>query len=148
MESRANCRIEERMSSTAVFAGLVFDEWGRALDVTTVGGEAQYVIDDDGFLRHIDSALIDRQVLEVISEQIKANKDVVEEGMMRMLGRDDLFTKAAIDVSIKNIDQVLERGIPDDARLWLGMMGFRIVVNVHGEVVKFDMPAAPVDEGE
>jgi hypothetical protein len=134
------------MSSTAVFAGLVFDEWGRALDVTTVGGEAQYVIDDDGFLRHIDSALIDRQVLEVISEQINANKDIVEEGMMRMLGSDDLFTKAAIDVSIKNIDQVLERGIPDDARMWLGMMGFRIVVNVHGEVIKFDMPGTTAED--
>jgi len=48
------------MSSQALFEGLVFDEAGRALGVTTVGGEAQYVIDDDGFLRHIDSALIDR----------------------------------------------------------------------------------------
>ena len=134
------------MGSKAVFAGLVFDEWGRALDVATVGGEAQYVIDDDDFLRHIDSALIDRQVLEVISEQINANKDVVEEGMMKMLGSDDLFTKAAIDVSIKNIDQVLERGIPDDARMWLGMMGFRIVVNVHGEVIKFDVPGTATED--
>ncbi len=134
------------MGSKAVFAGLVFDEQGRALDVATVGGEAQYVIDDDGFLRHIDSALIDRQVLEVISEQINANKDVVEEGMMKMLGSDDLFTKAAIDVSIKNIDQVLERGIPDDARMWLGMMGFRIVVNVHGEVIKFDVPGTATED--
>ena len=114
--------------------------------MATVGGEAQYVIDDDGFLRHIDSALIDRQVLEVISEQINANKDVVEEGMMKMLGSDDLFTKAAIDVSIKNIDQVLERGIPDDARMWLGMMGFRIVVNVHGEVIKFDVPGTATED--
>ena len=134
------------MGSKAIFEGLVFDELGRTLLVTTIGGEAQYVIDDDGFLRHIDSALIDRQVLEVISEQISANKDMVEEGMMRMLGSDDLFTKAAIDVSIKNIDQVLERGIPDDARLWLGMMGFRIVVNVHGEVVKFDMPGTTTED--
>jgi hypothetical protein len=134
------------MGSKAIFEGLVFDGLGRTLLVTTIGGEAQYVIDDEGFLRHIDSALIDRQVLEVISEQINANKDIVEEGMMRMLGSDDLFTKAAIDVSLKNIDQVLERGIPDDARLWLGMMGFRIVVNVHGEVVKFDMPGTTTED--
>ena len=134
------------MGSKAIFEGLVFDGLGRTLLVTTIGGEAQYVIDDEGFLRHIDSALIDRQVLEVISEQINANKDIVEEGMMRMLGSDDLFTKAAIDVSIKNIDQVLERGIPDDARMWLGMMGFRIVVNVHGEIVRLDLPTVASDE--
>jgi len=134
------------MGSRAVFAGLVFDESGRALDVTTIGGEAQYVIDDDGFLRHIDAASIDRQVLAVIQEQINAHKDIVEEGMMRMLDNYDLFTKATIDASIKNMDQVLERGIPDDARMWLGMMGFRVVVNVHGDVIKFDMPTTTIED--
>ena len=134
------------MGSKGVFEGLVFDESGRSLGVTMVGGEAQYVIDDDGFRRHIDAASVDRQVLAVIQEQINNNKDIVEEGMMRMLDNYDLFTKAAIDASIKNIDQVLERGIPEDARLWLGMMGFRVVVNMHGEVVKLDMPSTAVDE--
>ena len=134
------------MGSKGVFEGLVFDESGRSLGVTMVGGEAQYVIDDDGFLRHIDAASVDRQVLAVIQEQINNNKDIVEEGMMRMLDNYDLFTKAAIDASIKNMDQVLERGIPEDARLWLGMMGFRVVVNVHGEVVKLDMPSTTLDE--
>jgi hypothetical protein len=134
------------MGSRAVFEGLVFDELGRTLGVTMVGGEAQYVMDDGGFHRHIDAASVDRQVLAVIQEQINTNKDVVEEGMMRMLDNYDLFTKAAIDASIKNIDQVLERGLPDDARLWLGMMGFRVVVNVHGEVVKLDMPGTTMDE--
>ena len=134
------------MGSKGVFEGLVVDELGRTLAVTTVGGEAQYVIDDDGFHRHIDAASVDRQVLAVIQEQINTNKDIVEEGMMRMLDNYDLFTKATIDASIKNMDQVLERGIPDDARLWLGMMGFRVVVNVHGEVVKLDMPGATMDE--
>jgi hypothetical protein len=134
------------MGSKAVFEGLVFDELGRTLEVASVGGEAQYVIDDDGFLRHIDAASIDRQVLAVIQEQINASKDIVEEGMMRMLDNYDLFTKAAIDASIKNLDQVLDRGIPDDARMWLGMMGFRVVANVHGEVVKFDMPTTTIED--
>jgi hypothetical protein len=137
---------EDGMGSKAVFEGLVFDESGRTLDVTTLGGEAQYVIDDDGFLRHIDAASVDRQVLAVIQEQINTNKDIVEEGMMRMLDNYDLFTKAAIDVSIKKMDQVLERGIPDDARMWLGMMGFRVVVNVHGDVTKFDMPTTAIED--
>ena len=136
------------MGSKGVFDGLVFDESGRTLGVTTVGGEAQYVIDDDGFLRHIDAASVDRQVLAVIQEQINTNKDIVEEGMMRMLDNYDLFTKAAIDASIKNIDQVLERGLPDDARLWLGMMGLRIVVNLHGEVINLNWPGVASDSDE
>jgi hypothetical protein len=134
------------MSSKALFEGLVVDEAGRTLEVITVGGEAEYVMDDEGFRRHIDASVIDRQVIGAIQAQVEANKELVEETMMRMLGNDDLFTKAALDVSIKNMDQALERGIPDDARMWLGMMGFRIVVNLHGEVVRLDMPDVPSEE--
>ncbi|NWG14985.1 MAG: hypothetical protein HXY20_15810 [Acidobacteria bacterium] len=134
------------MSTKAVFEGLVYDEAGRPLEVTTVGGEAQYVIDDAGFRRHIDAQIIDRQVIQAIQEQVEANKELVEEMMMRMIGSDDLFTKAALELSIKNMDQALERGIPDDARMWLGVMGFRIVVNLHGEVIQFNMPGVAGEE--
>jgi hypothetical protein len=133
------------MSHQALFAGLVIDENDRPLDVARVGSEAAYVIDDDGFRRHIDAAQIDRQVLTILQEQINANKDVVEQGIMKVVGSDDLFTKAAIDKSIENFDQVLERGLPPNALQWLGMMGFRIVVNLHGEVIKLDQPGA-IDE--
>ena len=136
------------MGRIAVFEGLVVDEADRPLQATTVGGEAQYVIDDNGFLRHVDAEAIDRQVIEAIQAQVNANKDMVEEGIMKMIGHDDLFTKAALDVSIKNMDQILEHGIPQDARQWLGIMGFRIVVNLHGEVVEFKWPGAPGESDE
>jgi len=64
------------------------------------------------------------------------------------MGSEDIFTKAAIDKSIKDIDQVLKQGIPDDARQMLGMMGFRVVVNYHGEVVRIDQPGVADDSGE
>ena len=134
------------MSSQAVFEGLVLDETGRPLKVTTIGGEAQYVIDDDGFRRHIDAELVDRQVIQSIQEQVNANKDLVEDAIMKMIGKDDLFTKAALDVSIKNMDQAIARGIPEDARLWLGLMGFRVVVDLHGDMVRFDMPSTTDEE--
>jgi hypothetical protein len=38
------------------------------------------------------------------------------------------------------MDQILEQGLPDDARAWLGMLGFRVIVDTHGEVVELDMP--------
>ena len=130
------------MSSKAIFAGLVVDETGRPLETAAIGNEAQYVIDDSGFRRHIDAEGIDRQVLQFIGEQINANKDIVEQSMMKMIGSEDLFTKAAIDKSIENIDQVLQSGLPDGAQQWLGMMGFRVVVNLHGEVLRLDSPGA------
>jgi hypothetical protein len=136
------------MSNKALFTGLVIDEAGRPLDVATIGSDAQYVIDDNGFRRHIDAEQIDRQVLQLIQDQINANKEAVEQGMMKVMGSDDLFTKAAIDKSIENIDQVLERGLPDDARQWLGMMGFHIVVNLHGDVIKMESPGVVDDSDE
>jgi hypothetical protein len=67
---------------------------------------------------------------------------------MKMMGSEDIFTKALIDKSIENMDQVLQQGLPDDARQMLGLMGFRVVVNYHGEVLRIDQPGVVDDEGE
>jgi hypothetical protein len=136
------------MSNKALFAGLVMDENGRPLEVASIGDEAQYVIDDNGFRRHIDAETIDRQVLTQLQSQIEANKDAVEQGLMKMMGSEDIFTKAAIDKSIQNMDQVLNQGLPEDARQMLGMMGFRVVVNYHGEVLRIDQPGVADDSDE
>ena len=85
------------MSNKALFAGLVIDENGQPLDVAFTGDEAQYVLDDNGFRRHIDAEVIDRQVLTQLQGQIEANKDAVEEGIMKMMGSEDIFTKTAIN---------------------------------------------------
>jgi hypothetical protein len=136
------------MSNKALFAGLVIDENGTPLETTYLGDEAQYVLDDNGFLRHIDAEAIDRQVLAHLQGQIEANKDAVEQGIMKMMGSEDIFTKAAIDKSIKDMDQVLKQGIPDEARQMLGMMGFRVVVNYHGEVLRIEQPGVADDSDE
>ena len=136
------------MSNKALFAGLVVDENGQPLEVANIGDEAQYVLDDDGFRRHIDAEAVDRQVLAHLQEQIEANKDAVEQGLMKMMGSEDIFTKAAIDKSIKDMDQVLKQGIPDEARQMLGVMGFRVMVDYHGEVLRIDQPGAVDDSGE
>jgi hypothetical protein len=71
---------------------------------------------------------------------------MVTEGLMAMLGKDDLFTKAMIDASIENMDQVIEQGLPDDVRTWLGMFGFRIVVDIHGDVMRVELPSQEAPE--
>ena len=52
------------MARQAMFSGLVYDEAGNLVNTKLLGDSAQYVIDDDGFFRHIDSEIVDRQVFE------------------------------------------------------------------------------------
>jgi uncharacterized protein YbaA (DUF1428 family) len=134
----------------ALFAGLVYDEAGALVETTFIGQEPHYIIMDGDFKRHVSAKEVDHQVIEWIQQQAAANKELVSEQMMQLLGKDDLFTKAMIESSISHMDeQVMQQGLPDDARMMLGMMGFKIVVNVHGELINLDMPSQelPDDEG-
>ncbi len=129
------------------------DENDRNVEATTIGGEAFYIVDDDGFRRHVPAEEIDKAVLTELRDQIMANRDAVTQGALQMMGSDDLFSKAMIDSSLKNIDsnfaKLMDQGLPEQARQWLGMLGFRIVVNYHGEVVRMESPGvAGTDEGE
>lgn len=135
------------MARQALFAGLVYDERERLVDTTLIGDEANYVVDDNGFHRHIDAEFVDRQVLAVFIQQLQDNKELAVEQALNFMGRDDLFTKAAIDASMRNIDldQIIAQGIPEQARNMMGMLGFRIIINYHGEVIRLDQPAMPDD---
>ncbi|MFQ5408753.1 MAG: hypothetical protein ACE5FI_10085 [Anaerolineales bacterium] len=139
------------MSSNALFKGLVFNESGVPAEVTIIGDEAHYVIDDAGFKRHVQAERIDRTVLHRLREQILANKDFVTESAMKMLGKDDLFSKAMIDSSIKNLDEHMDKlihsGMPTGAQQWLGMLGFRITVDYHGDVIALEQPGGIAPDG-
>jgi hypothetical protein len=132
----------------ALFSGLVYDEQGQLVETVFIGAEPHYVVLEGDFKRHIPAETVDRQVIEIIQQQALANQELVSEQIMSMLKQDDLFTKAMIDSSLKNMEQLMEQGLPDDARMMLGMMGFKIVINVHGELVNLDMPSQelPGDE--
>jgi hypothetical protein len=119
---------------------LVFNQAGQPAEVAYVGGEAHYVILDDDFRRHVAARDVDRQVLVRLREVMDPFRDQAVVEMMRMIGKEDLFTKAMIDSSLKNWEQALGQPIPEDMRAWLGMLGFRVVVDVHGEMVEFDLP--------
>jgi hypothetical protein len=136
--------------SQAVFSGLVYDEEGEPVGDTFIGTEPHYVIMDGDFKRHVAAEEVDRQVIAWLQKQAEANKDLVSQNVMTMLGQDDLFTKAMIDSSINRMGEIMQQGLPSDARMMLGMLGFRIIVNIHGEVVDLKMPAQelPGEEGE
>jgi hypothetical protein len=133
---------------TALFAGLIQDEAGNPVETAMVGDVPNYVVEDAGFRRHVESEVVDRQVIELLREQFLAHRDIATDAMLQMLGKEDLFTKAMIDASVKNMDQVIEHGLPEGARAWLGMLGFRVVINTHGDLVELDMPEQEETFGE
>jgi len=136
------------MSSQALFEGLVYDEQENLLSTSRIGGEAFYIVDDVGFLRHVNAEEVDRQVLGFFLQQLEDNKEIAIEQALSMLGKDDLFTKAAIDAQLRNVDmeQIIAQGIPLQAREMLAMLGFRISINLHGEVTGINQPSLP-EEG-
>lgn len=135
------------MARTAMFAGLVFDEVGKPAEIAYVGEDACYVVDDDDFRRHINAAQVDRSVLRFLREQVEDNREIAVQSMLEMMGQDDVFTKAAVESSINNMEDSVGQPIPEDARQWMGMLGFRIVIDIHGNVVDVQMPSGGI-EGE
>ena len=133
----------------ALFANLVFNEEDEPAEVIFLESEPYYVVLDAGFRRHVEASYIDRQVIARIREQILSQRELVTEGVLKMIGQDDLFTKGIVDASLEHLDErLLEQGFPEEARAWLGMLGFKVVVNHHGELVRLDMPTQeiPLDE--
>ncbi|HRW07722.1 MAG TPA: hypothetical protein P5121_21620 [Caldilineaceae bacterium] len=136
------------MAANAMFAGLVVDEDGNAAEIAWVGENACYVVMDDDFRRHIDAEQVDRQVLRFMRGQVEDNRDLAVAQMLEMLGKDDIFTKAAVESSINNIDKQVGQPIPEEARQWMGMLGFSIVIDFHGNVVDINLPAGGIDDDE
>lgn len=138
------------MTSSPLFAGLVVDENGKLAESAFIGTELAYVVDDDGFKRHIPAEQIDRAVLSQFAEMMKGSEDILSKETAKMLGQDDPFSQAMIQNQLKNIEQqfdaILKTGLPEDMRAYLGMMGFKIVINYHGEIVRVEQPGAISDE--
>ncbi len=140
------------MANRPLFGGLVVDEAGNLVETAFVGNEPCYVVDDLGFRRHIPSEIVDRQVLTLMAETIQGNEDILSEQAAKMLGQDDIFTRAMIESQLKQVEQqfdkVLETGIPEEGIAYMGMTGFRIRINVHGEVIDIEQPGmiSPEDD--
>ena len=139
------------MAKEPLFLGLVVDEFDRPVESAFIGSEPCYVVDDDGFRRHIPSEQIDRQVLAKMGELIQGHEDLLGEQTAKMLGQDDIFSRAMIQKQLENIEEqfetIIQTGLPEEGRSYMGMMGFKIVIDLHGEVLRLDQPSGlPEDE--
>ena len=134
----------------ALFPGLVFDEYDRPVEVGQVGVESMYIVDDKGFKRHIPSEQVDRQVLNSLGDMMKGHEDLLTEQAAKMLGTDDIFSKARLEEQFKNIqsqfDEMLKLGIPEESLAYMGMTGFKIIIDIHGEVLEVIQPAMEAPE--
>ncbi len=130
----------------AVFEGLVYDEAGRPVEVAWVGTEPHYVVEEQGMKFHVPTEQVDRQILAMFQELAVSHQDQISRAMAHLWGQDDPFTQAAIATHLRHLDQhfdeLLRIGLPEDLRLWMGMMGFRVVINFRGEVLDVHFPAA------
>lgn len=140
------------MAKVALFTGLVVDENDHTVDVAYVGDEPCYVVDDSGFRRHIPAEMVDQQVLQYFSDLIKGSEDQIGEQTAKMIGQDDIFSIAMIASQLKNIDKQFDTlrntGIPEEARAYLGMLGFKIRINFHGDVLEVEQPGMIDPENE
>lgn len=138
------------MGSRPLFSGLVFDEDDQLVETTVIGDDPCYVVDDDGFRRHISSEEVDRKVLGLLADQIEGHEEILSEQAAKMTGQDDIFSRAIFLEQFKNIDrqfdQLIQQGFPEEARAYMGMTGFKIIINHHGEVIDIEQPTMVVDD--
>jgi len=136
----------------ALFKDLVYDEYEHPVTTGWIGSEPCYIVDDDGFKRHIPAEDVDRQVWQVMQEQIEGNEDLLSEKAAEMLGQEDIFTLAALQNQLKNMDaqfdQLIQVGIPEESRLYMGMIGFRIIISIHGDVLEIIQPGIVNGSGD
>ena len=134
------------MSRKPLFEGLIVDEYDHPVSAGYVGTEPCYIVNDAGFLRHIPSEQVDRQVLLSMHKLIEGHEGIISEQAVKMLGQEDIFTKAIIENQLKNVENqfsaILETGIPEEGRAYMGMMGFHVRINMHGDVLEIIQPGS------
>ena len=133
------------MASKAFFSGVIYDENDNLIDTVTIGNDAFYVVDDYGFKRHIDSREVDEKVFRLFTDQINGNEEYLANAAANMTGQTDLFSMAMFKSQLKNIDKEIEslfkQGPPKGMTEFLGMSGFKVNIDLHGDIVNVKMPS-------
>lgn len=136
--------------SGPLFTGLVFSENNQPLAIAEVGGEWCYVFEDAGFRRHIRSRPVDESILRWLWEQIRGHERELAKHAAHLTGQEDIFSLAVLQQNLEHpeaqMENIFAAGLPEDTRAWMGMMGFRAIVNHHGELMRVDQPSRPASE--
>jgi len=140
------------MTRMPLFNGLVFDENDKMVASGSIGSEPCYIIDDAGFKHHIPSGQIDLEILSKLGEQIKGNEELIADQAAKISGQDDLFSHAIIENQLKNMDKqfqlLLQTGLPEDTKAYLGMMGFKVIIDIHGTIIDIIQPGRAANDDD
>jgi hypothetical protein len=142
--------VKAKIMTEPLFLGLVFTEEGKQLTAAKVGDEPFYVLDDAGFHRHVRARDLDETILGWLWEQIRGHERELADQAARLTGQEDIFSRAVLQNSLAHpeayAEEIFRHGLPESTRMWMGMMGFRVIVDVHGELLRVDQPARAADD--
>lgn len=134
------------MIKKAFFSGLIFDENDNPAETVTVGNDSFYVINDNGFKRHIDAREIDEKIVHLFTDQIDGNEDYLANAAANFTGKTDIFSMALFKNQLKNIDKEIEtmfqQGPPPGLAEMMGMAGFKVTIDLHGNILNVNMPSS------
>ena len=140
------------MANQAFFSGLVYDENDNLINTVTIGNESFYVVDDYGFKRHIESKEVDEKIFHLFTDQINGNEEYLANAAANLTGKTDLFSMAMFKNQLTNIDKeidtMLRQGPPQGLTEFLGMSGFKVNIDLHGNITQVNMPAVSEDSDE
>lgn len=140
------------MANQAFFAGLVYDENNNLIETGTVGNESFYIVDDDGFKRHIESREVDEKIFRLFTDQIDGNEEYLANAAANMTGKTDLFSMAMFKNQLLNIDKeidtLLRQSPPPGLSEFLGLSGFKVNIDLHGNITQVKMPSISEDEDQ
>lgn len=124
------------------FADLVFNEEDRRAKELRIVGEVFYAIPDGDFSPHVEATTIDRPLVALPQRRIRASGEVVTDGIIKMLANERRFTRASIGRDIDHVDQIphADEADPDQLRTALRVSGFRVIVDVHGDQLRLQVP--------
>ena len=140
------------MANKAFFEGLVYDENDNLIQTAAVGNEAFYIVDDYGFKRHIEARDVDEKIIRLFTDQINGNEEYLANAAAQMTGKTDLFSMAMFKNQLLNIDKEIDvmfrQGPPPGLAEFLGMSGFKVNIDMHGNITHVNMPAIANDSEE
>ena len=135
------------MANKAFFTGLIYDENDNLIETATIGNDCFYIVDDYGFKRHIDSREVDEKIVRLFTDQINGNEEYLANAAANMTGKTDLFSMAMFKNSLLNIDKEIEsmfkQDPPPGLSEFLGMSGFKVNIDLHGNIINVNMPTPP-----
>jgi len=132
-----------RDRNQVLFEGLVYDESEHPARAVWIGDTGHYAVEDAGITWHVAAQAVDHAIIEVIQGQLAEQQQEVVSAMLQMLGQDDIFTKAALDASLRNLEEGMRANPSREWIPYLQFAGFRAIIDFRGNLVEIRTPQPP-----